>query len=571
MKKIRYSDGDGSWVSCQKCGILYNGADTLPCAGGGNHEPDSYSFVIPFRDPFAIGRPFISCSGCGTLYPKNSDNTKGSCAAGGGHIAGETGTYTVATAEKELKLISDHQRELNSDFKLCKSCLCVYNSKIPGKCLSGSGGMHVDSTQLIMLARFVDYSPWEKVFHQEAASPFPSFNTPSQSLAYAKFNNDLKAKHFLTSQTNDLRDSYKLFGTAVIGQLTGMLSETYQHGPPLGVKRSDWNFVHDQLEKESIILAKTDDYFSGLKSVITNVFIQETWMTNEILAIFDREEFVTLDNGLDFLDFIFSAFGVVLGAILPGAGEAIPEGLKEIIKGAVELSGASIMVSLEQNEHPEWEMRHELSCKAEQVYQELEDRFTQFLDAISLRRTTILGDWGRMRSAEPLLTSWLEPNSGSTLTDLWKQGYRISLYQALFPARFAIVQAVAHNIYSLGPSYREAIDSAIDKGRKKHAFNIIHLGVIGKDANIDDVITYIVKKEAAHVNLALTPNDVYGSLLHSDIFPSKDLMDKLELPNHGVSINKDALFGHYGGWEETLWLDADIKLLGVVIFKIRGS
>jgi hypothetical protein len=518
-----------------------------------------------------MGIPFLHCSGCGTLFPKMSDSKNGPCSAGDVHIAREIGTYTLATAEKDLKLFSDIQRQHNNNFKLCKSCKSIYNSTAPGKCLSGPDGKHVDSSQIIMLARFTGHSPWESVFLNETASPFPSFKSPSQSLAYAKFNSDLKSKRVLTYQKNDLRDSYKLFGTASIGQLTSLLEETYLKGAPMGVTASDWDLVHDQLEKEAIILAKVDDYFSGLADVIRDVYIQETWMTNEVLAIFNKEEFITLDNGLNFLDFIFSGLGFVLGLMLPGAGEEIPEVLKEAIKGVVELSATSINIALEQNEYPEWEMKSELYGKAEKLYQELQNRFTQLQKAISKRRYTILSDWGRMQSAEPNLRSWLEPDFKSTLTDIWKQGYRISLYQTLFPARFVIVQAVGHNLYRLSSKYREGINTAIDKGDKHYAFKITYNGVIGKDKDIDDVITYIIKKEVAHTNLALTPNDPMGSLLHSNIFPSKDFMDKLEARYQGVSINQDALFGHYGGWEETLWLQADIKLFGSVILKIRGS
>ena len=553
MQFIRFADGIGGFTHCQKCGILYQKDKINPCSSGGNHESilDSVinSFVLPYRDPFAIGKPFLECTKCGGIYSMQDNAENNSCIAREKHESRKNVTYTIATSKQETRIRSKNQRDLNTNFKQCVHCGCIYNTKGNSRCSKGDKHQEIEGLT-IYLIQFTDYSSWQKVFNSiSTINPFPTFDTPSLKLAYAKFNDNEKFNKNL-----DLRDYYREVGPIQISKINLKLDEVYYNGPPFGVSQNDWDLVYQQLTKEVDVLGSLMDYFNGYNEIITEVFMQENWVIEQIRALFDKEQIIELEDGLGFLDIFFCAFGFVFNLVLEDVGEELEDTIKELIKGALELSEEAIKVGLEGEHTSDWDIRYALSDTAEKIYVQLEEKFGQLQDSIIKNRDFIISDWQRMQEANKLIGSWNDVVYRNQIKEAWISGYKISLFQTLFPARFAIFHAQATDIkgFRKGYDYRNFIKHSILTEKRGYAIQYLSHGPNGGDLTRYDSLTAIMKREFADVGLAITfLQGIHGANGHKDIFPSEEFMNKLTSTYNNQSINLDALFNNYGGWEGT--------------------
>lgn len=551
MKRSRYSDGVAGFCNCKKCGILHQKDEKKPCLAGGNHESkqDSIinSIVLPYKDAFAFGKPFLECAKCGGLYGMKDNIKNNSCPTGGNHEAIKHVTYTLATNSYEARIRSKKQRELNTDFSQCVYCGCIFNTKENLKCHIGYKHKPADDFS-IYLVQFKDYSPWQKVFMSESANdPFPPFNSSeSLRLAYEKFNDNE-----FHNKTVDLRTFYRQRGSNEASTIVSNINSIHDHGPPDGVNRDDWDIVYHQLHNEAMFLHNIFNYYSAYQNTMERVFIEEGWQIEQIKNLFAAQEIIKLDDGLEFLDIIFGAFGFVFSIALEGAGEEISDALKELIQGAIELTEEAVKTGLESEHASDWDVQQALYDTYDNIYTHFKEKFDKINFSTTENWKFIVSDWERMQKANELIGDYTDNSYTEDLMKFWESGYKVSLFQTIFPARFSIFNASSANVKTMrNYSYRKFIKDKIEP--YKHAIHYYYVGA-DTEANRFDSITAIMKREVADVLYISNRLGFTGTKgKNGDTYlPSECFMNKLKTSYNKHSINLDALFNNYGGWEKT--------------------
>lgn len=126
------------WRFCNKCQVMfYTDADSNSCAAGGTHVPQGYQFRLPFDAPetSTVQRNWRSCNKCQAMF-FNGYQKKGSCPAGGGHVADNTFRYSLPHDVLGTPTAQ-------TDWRFCNKCHSMFYDGYPAKGRCAAGGGHV--------------------------------------------------------------------------------------------------------------------------------------------------------------------------------------------------------------------------------------------------------------------------------------------------------------------------------------------------------------------------------------------------------------------------------------------